>query len=63
MAKNPNPGLIFLFYICEVEGEGQGLARQGEVLAREWKQLFNYFTVTPCINQIHIASRFHEDIP
>ena len=42
----------------------QGLAGLGKgkgVLAREWEQLFSY--VTHCINVIHIALRFHEDIP
>ena len=62
MTKNPNPGLFifFLFCFCEV-GRGQCLAGQGEVLAREWEQLFSY--VTHCINLIHTALRFHEDIP
>ena len=39
----------------------QGLAGQGEVLARKWEQFFAY--VTHCINLIHIALRFHADIP
>ena len=38
-----------------------GLAGQGEVLAREREQLFSY--MTHCINLIHIAVRFHEDVP
>ena len=65
MTKNPNPGLFIFSFYCEMRGGGgggrQGLAGQGEVLAREWEQLFSY--VTHCINPIHIALRFHEDIP
>ena len=40
---------------------GGGGVGQGEVLARVWEQLFSY--VTHCINLIHIALRFPEDIP
>ena len=40
---------------------GQCKAEQGEMLAGEWEQLCSY--VTHCINLIHIALSFHEDIP
>ena len=40
---------------------GGGRAGQAEVSAGEWEQLFSH--VTHCINLIHIALRFHEDIP
>ena len=71
MTKNLNSGLfIFSFFVFEVGcggggggaggGGEKGLARQGEVLAREWAQLFSY--VPNCINLIHIAFRFHEDV-
>ena len=55
MTKNQKPGLFLPFF---VRWWGAG---QGEVLAREWEQLFSY--VTHCINLIHIALRLHEDIP
>ena len=45
-------------------GGGGGRAWQGkggDVLAREWEQLFS--CVTHCINLIHIALCFNEDIP
>ena len=42
-------------------GGRRGLARQGEMLAREWEHLFSYST--HCINVIHIGLRFHENIP
>ena len=70
--KNPNPG-FFIFPLCVCvcvcvcvvcggeEGGGGGRQGQGEVLAGEWEQLFSY--VTYCINLIHIAFNFHQDIP
>ena len=41
--------------------QGGGGAGEGEVLAREWEHLFSY--VTHYINLIHIALRFHDNIP
>ena len=59
MTKNPNQGLFIFILFVRGEGGGvHGLVGQGEVLAREWEQLFSY--VTHCIN---IALRFHEDMP
>ena len=46
-----------------VGGGGGGRAGgkgQSEVLAGEWEQLFSY--VTHCINLIHIALNFEQDI-
>ena len=42
-------------------GGRAGQSRAGQGLAGEWEQLFSY--VTHCINLIHIALQFHEDIP
>ena len=42
-------------------GGMQDRAGQGKVLAGKWEQLFAY--LTHCINLIHIALSFHEDIP
>ena len=47
--------------VCEGGGEGAGLGRARGVLVIEWEQLFSY--VTLCVNLIHIALGFHEDIP
>ena len=70
MTKDPNPGFFIFPFFVRCGGEGgmgrqgrakQGRTGQGEVLAWEWEQLFSY--VTHCINLIHIALSFHEDIP
>ena len=62
MTKNPNPGFFLLFPFLFLWGGEGGRAWQGkEVLERELEQLFSY--VTHCINLIHIALQFHEDIP
>ena len=57
MTKNPNLGFSFL----GEGGRGGGRARQGEVLVGRVELLFSY--VTHCINLIHIALYFHQDIP
>ena len=47
--------------MCVCEGCRQGRAGQGEVFSGEWEQLLSH--VTHCINLIHFALSFHEDIP
>ena len=53
--------IFFFFWGGGGGGGAQGLAGQGEVLARMSEHLFSY--LTHCINLIHIILRFHEGIP
>ena len=61
MTKNQNQNFSF-FLFWRWRGWGLGRAGQGEVLAGGWEQLHVYSYVAHCINLIHIAFNFHQDI-
>ena len=72
IAKNKKSAIFLIFpfvCVCVWWGGGAGggasakpvKARQGEVLAGEWEQLLSY--VAHCVNLIHIALNFYQDIP
>ena len=56
--------LLFIFYFfcfCEF-GVGEGREGQGKGREGQWVGAIIFY-VMHCINLIHIALRFHEDIP